>query len=98
MAKPRMRFIKPVYMLSGERGNRQRRKVMSALGTIRQDEFFLAHREGLKPKVMIYVRAQDYKDEKLVEFEGKALTIYRTYYNHEQGIVELYLMEKKGEQ
>lgn len=98
MAKPRMRFIKPVYMLSGERGNRQRRKVMSALGTIRQDEFFLAHREGLKPKVMIYVHIPDYKKETLVEFEGKVLTLYRTYPNYEQGIVELYLMEKKGEQ
>lgn len=98
MAKPRMRFIKPVYLLSGSRENRQRRKIMSALGTIRQDEFFLAKREGLKPKVMIYVHIQDYKDEKLVEFEGKALTIYRTYFNFECGIVELYLMEKKGEQ
>lgn len=98
MAKPRMRFIKPVYLLSGERGNRQKRKIMSALGTIRQDEFFLAKREGLKPKVMIYVHARSYKDEQLVEFDGKVLTIYRVYYNSEQGIVELYLMEKKGEQ
>lgn len=98
MAKPRMRFILPVYMVTGGRNNRQKRKILAAPGTIRQDEFFLAKREGLKPKLMIYVHSRDHKGEELVEVDGVTMSVYRTYVNPETGITELYLTKKQGEQ
>lgn len=98
MAKLRQRFIKPVYMVTGSRNDRQKRKILAALGSIRQDEFFLAKREGLKPKLMIYVHTRDHKGEELVEVDGVIMSVYRTYVNHETGITELYLTRKQGEQ
>lgn len=98
MAKKNLRFIYTAYMLTGDRRNRQKRRVTVALGSIRQDEFFLAKREGLKPKAMIYVHSVDYKEEELIEFKGSVMSVYRTYPNEETGLTEIYLLEKAGEQ
>ena len=98
MARQRLRFIKPVYMLTGDKNDRQKRKVLAAVGSIRQDEFFLAKREGLTPKLMIYLHSCDYKDEELIEVDGAVLSVYRIYPNLEKGITEIYLLKKKGNQ
>lgn len=98
MAKKAMRFIYPAYMVTGKRNERQKRRVTVAKGSIRQDEFFLAKREGLKPRLMVYIHSVDYKGEELLELGGKVMTIYRVYENEETGITELYLIEKAGEQ
>lgn len=98
MVKVRLRFTKPVYMVTGERDNRTKRKVLAALGSIRQDEFFLAKHEGLSPKLMIYLHNCDYKNEELIEIDGVILSVYRLYPNPEKGITEIYLLKKKGNQ
>lgn len=98
MAKARLRFVHAVYMVTGQRGSYEKRKIMGAVGSVRRDEFYLAMREGIKPKIVLDVRRSDYRGETLVEVEGSILSVYRIYENEETGITELYLIERKGNQ
>lgn len=56
--------------------------------SIRQSEHYQAAASGLKPEIMFTIRAEEYKDESLLEFEGKEYKIIRTYEKN-NGLVEL---------
>lgn len=89
----------------------ERRRVFCQTGSVSRTEFFEAGRSGLNPAFVLTVFAGDYDGEDMVEYEGKAYGIYRTYQskgNSYVGVntklrqdllkdyVELYLEEKGG--
>lgn len=98
MNRNRNRFISPVYLRPG-RGN-PARKVLAEKASVTGKEFFNAEGDratGIKPKLCMRLRTFEYKGEKLCEYGGVVYSVYRTY-DRQDGITELYLSPKAGEQ
>jgi SPP1 family predicted phage head-tail adaptor len=55
------------------------RQVFANKKSIRQNEFYDAHKAGLNPRIMFEVRTAEYQGEKLLSFEGEEHNIIRTY-------------------
>ena len=72
------------------------REVFCNVKAINQNEFFKAGEIGLKPQFkFIIANAEDYEGEKLVIYQDKQYSIYRTYIKTTEAI-ELYVEEKVG--
>ena len=93
----RYRFIYPVFLRSGRGDTAVLRKVLADKASITQQEFFNAEGDrgiGIKPKLCMRIRSFEYKGEKLC---GVIYSVYRTF-DRQDGITELYLSPKAGEQ
>ncbi len=96
----RYRFIYPVFLRSGRGDTAVLRKVLADKASITQQEFFNAEGDrgiGIKPKLCMRIRSFEYKGEKLCEYAGVIYSVYRTF-DRQDGITELYLSPKAGEQ
>jgi SPP1 family predicted phage head-tail adaptor len=71
-----------------------KKEVFVEVVSIRQDEFFRAGAEGLKPDLMLRMFMPDYDNEQVVEYGGRLYAIYRTFFKNET--IELYLTKKGG--
>ena len=70
-----------------------RRTVLARVDSITASEFFEAGRNGLRPEYKFTMFMYDYKGEKIVEYNGKQYSVYRTYMGHSDTI-ELYVQQK----
>ena len=96
----RLKFIYPVFLRSGRGDSVIQRKVLADKASITGQEFFNAEGDrgiGIKPKLCIRIRSFEYKGEKLCEYAGVIYSVYRTF-DRQDGITELYLSPKAGEQ
>lgn len=96
----RLKFIYPVFLRSGRGDSVIQRKVLADKASITQQEFFNANSDkaiGIKPKLCMRIRSFDYRGEKLCEYAGVIYSVYRTF-DRQDGITELYLSPKAGEQ
>ena len=96
----RLKFIYPVFLRSGRGDSVILRKVLADKASITQQEFFNASSDkaiGIKPKLCMRIRSFDYRGEKLCEYAGVIYSVYRTF-DRQDGITELYLSPKAGEQ
>ena len=96
----RLKFIYPVFLRSGRGDSVIQRKVLADKASITGQEFFNASSDraiGIKPKLCMRVRSFDYRGEKLCEYAGVIYSVYRTF-DRQDGITELYLSPKAGEQ
>ena len=73
----------------------QRRTVMARVESVTRSEFFDAGRNGLNPEYKFTMFQYDYQGEKIVEYNGRQYTVYRTYMGRSDTI-ELYV-EQRGE-
>lgn len=71
------------------------REVFCSVKSVGQKEFFEGGRNGLKPSLLIIVDFDDYQDEKIVLYNEKKYSVYRTY-TTERKDIELYIQEKVG--
>ena len=71
------------------------REVMCQVDSVTRSEFFEGGRNGLNPEYTFRMFFGDYQGERIVEYNGKRYSIYRTY--HGRGdIIELYAERKGG--
>lgn len=71
------------------------RKVYCQVDSVTRNEFFEGGRNGLNPQYVFSMFAGDYKGERIVEYNGVAYSIYRTYIARND-TVELYAEHKEG--
>lgn len=98
MAKKTRKFTIPVYLTKGRGAEYSSRKVLCDRQSVTQNEFMSADKsQGIKPKYCMVCRAAEYKGEKSCRYKDINYSIYRTY-DCADGVVELYLTPKAGEQ
>lgn len=71
----------------------QRRKVFARVESVSRSEFFDAGRNGLSPEFVFKMFAYDYDGQKVVEYNGKTYSVYRTFLGHSDTL-ELYVQEE----
>jgi len=71
------------------------REVFCNIDSISQTEYFQASQAGLKSQLKIIIFEFDYNGEKIVEYNAKRYSIYRTFLRDNERI-ELYLASKAG--
>jgi hypothetical protein len=64
--------------------------------SITRAEFSSAGSAGHKPDMMLVVDSDSYDKEKLLEYQGKKYSIYKTF-GRKDGFTELYCEEKQGD-
>ena len=74
-----------------------KREIFGWVESVTMSEFYQAGMQGFKPEYKITVWLKEYEGEELLEYNGKLLTIYRTY-RRDDGRLELYVTERKGEE
>lgn len=96
MSQKQYKFITPVILISPSGAER---KVLADVASVKQSEFYAAKQANMKVEAILNVRSFEYASETKCKYSGKSkiYTIYRSY-NVGNGITELYLNEKKGEQ
>lgn len=70
--------------------------VIATVEPIGRDEFAAAGQKNMKARYKFDVWENEYKDEQEVEYNGRRLTIYRTYGPRPDGKIELYTGERAG--
>jgi len=73
----------------------EKRKVYANVTSVTASEFFDGGRNGFNPEFRMRVFYYDYKDEDILEYNGKRYTIYRTYLSSND-VLELYVERKTG--
>lgn len=71
------------------------KNVYAAIRSIGQSEWFDAGRNGLKPEITFIVFKYDYEGERLVEYNNKRYSVYRTYETKDD-LIELHCELKGG--
>lgn len=71
--------------------------VFATIESVSASEFYNAGLQGLKPEYRAVIYMVEYNGEELVELFGKIYNVYRTYRRND-GRIELYLNEKKGDE
>ena len=71
------------------------RTVMCQVNSVTRSEFFDGGRNGLNPEFVFRVFFGDYEGERLVEYQNKRYSIYRTYHGRND-MMELYAERKGG--
>lgn len=74
---------------------RIRREVFCNVSSVTASEFFEGGRSGLNPQFRMTMFVGDYDGEELLEYNGEAFSIYRTYLKTTDTI-ELYVERKGG--
>jgi SPP1 family predicted phage head-tail adaptor len=72
-------------------------EVFALVNSVTMSEFYNAGLQGFKPDFRFMVWMNEYADQELVEYKGKVYSVYRTYRRND-GRIELYVNEKKGEE
>ena len=72
-------------------------EVFAMVNSVTMSEFYQAGLQGFKPDYRFSVWVTEYDDQELVEYKGKVYSVYRTY-RRDDGRIELYVNEKKGEE
>ena len=72
-----------------------RREVYAQVDSVTANEFFEGGRNGLNPEYRFTMFAPDYDGERVVEYNGNAYAIYRTYAGRDDTL-ELYAERKGG--
>lgn len=72
-------------------------EVFALVNSVTMSEFYQAGLQGFKPDYRFSVWMTEYNDQELVEYKGKVYSVYRTY-RRDDGRIELYVNEKKGEE
>lgn len=70
--------------------------VIATVEPIGRDEFVAAGQKSMKARHKFDVWANEYNDEQEVEYNGRRLTIYRSYGPKDDGKIELYAGERAG--
>ena len=70
------------------------RSLVAELLNVSRNEFFKARQDRLNAEFVVKIHWLDYQDEKIVEHNGKLYNVYRTYFDEENDIMELYLTER----
>lgn len=71
-----------------------RREIFCRVSSVKRAEYFSAGQDGLRPEYMFTAAAIEYDNEKLLEYNGEMLAIYRTYLNGDA--IELYTKRETG--
>lgn len=71
--------------------------VFAMIESVSASEFYNASLQGLKAEYRAVIWIVEYHGEELVEMFGKIYNVYRTY-RRDDGRIELYLNEKKGDE
>ena len=72
-------------------------EVFAMVNSVTMNEFYNAGLQGFKPDYRFTVWLNEYDDQELVEYKDKIYAVYRSY-RRDDGRVELYVKEKKGEE
>ena len=72
-------------------------EVFAVVSSITMAEFYQAGMQGLKPDYRFTIWLTEYDNQDLVEYKGKIYSVYRSY-RRDDGRIELYVNEKKGEE
>lgn len=75
----------------------EERIVFCDVRSITQTEWFEAGRNGIQPAFIFTINRYEYDNERIVEFEGKRYSVYRTYIGRNEQL-ELHCEEKGGVQ
>lgn len=70
-------------------------EIFCKVDSISRAEFNVASQNGLQPQWKFVIRAKEYSGEKVVEFEGKKFSVYRTYQSSLDDM-ELYVEQREG--
>lgn len=70
------------------------REVFADILSVGANEFFRAGQKGLTPAFLVKVFFGDYEGEEIVKVGSTAYSVYRTYFNEAEDVVELYLARK----
>ena len=71
--------------------------VFAYVSSVTMSEFYEAGLQGFKPEFRFTVWMSEYDEQEVLEYNDKVYTIYRTYMR-DDGRIELYVTEKKGEE
>lgn len=71
------------------------REIFCLAGSVTASEFFSANQNGISAEWRFAVFAADYGKEKLVEFRGERLQVYRTFQSTPD-VIELYAEARAG--
>lgn len=71
--------------------------VFAIISSVSMSEFYQAGLQGFKPEYQMTVWMTEYDNQELVEYNGKIYSVYRSYRRND-GRIELYVTEKKGEE
>ena len=74
----------------------RRMPVWASIQSVSRMEWMQAGQQGLNPSLMVSTPIVNYSGEEQVEVGGKRYAVYRTYFNCNSDMVELYLTEKAG--
>lgn len=69
------------------------RGLFAEICSVGSNEFYKAAVNGLKASRVFKVFYADYKEEDMVQFDGKFYAVYRTYYDEKTDRYELYCNE-----
>ena len=69
--------------------------VYCQVDSVTRNEFFEAGRNGLNPEFRVTMFYYDYDGERLLKYNGKTYSVYRTYYSRTD-IIELYVERTGG--
>ena len=72
-------------------------EIFAMVNSVTMNEFYNAGLQGFKPDYRFTVWLNEYDDQELVEYKGKIYAVYRSY-RRDDGRIELYVNEKKGEE
>lgn len=100
-----LRFITPIYLINNDIESADNagdvlpttseRKVFADKLSIGQNEFYQAHRSGLKPQLKFNIRSSEYLGEMKLKFNDMDYSIMRTY-DKQDGVVELTCSRETG--
>ena len=76
---------------------REESTVFAYVSSVTMSEFYEAGLQGFKPEFQFLVWMSEYDEQEVLEYNDKVYTIYRTYMR-DDGRIELYVTEKKGEE
>ena len=76
---------------------REESTVFAYVSSVTMSEFYEAGLQGFKPEFRFLVWMSEYDGQEVLEYNDKVYTIYRTYMR-DDGRIELYVTEKKGEE
>ena len=71
--------------------------VFAYVDSVTMTEFYEAGLQGFKPEFRFTVWMTEYNEQETLEYNDKVYQIYRTYIRND-GRIELYVTERKGEE
>ena len=74
----------------------QKTDIFAEIESTGRDEFVAAGQKGFKATKKFTIWANEYDDQPEVEYNGKRLSIYRTYGPRKDDKIELYAAERIG--